>query len=409
MVRSEVGQQQRTRRPPLVEPGPPLSREQIARYARHLLIPDVGEVGQRRLSAARVLVLGAGGLGSPALLYLAAAGVGTIGVCDPDVVETSNLQRQVVHGVSDVGRPKVESAAETLSEINPLVSVVQHRVRLDSANALDLLADYDLVLDGTDNFATRYLVNDACALLGIPNVWGSVFRFDGQVSVFWAGHGPCYRCLFPDPPPAGSVPSCAEGGVLGLLCAAVGAAQSTEVVKLVTGIGDPLVGRLLVHDALRATWRDLTVRADPGCVVCGDCPTITRATGLPDYDVFCGLQAAGSAASADDGLPVVRPTELADWLADPERDVVLVDVREPGERAIVSIPGAVAVPRADFDSGQAFARVPFDRPVVLHCKSGQRSATALRLLLDAGHPDARHLEGGVLAWVEQVDPSQPTY
>ena len=391
-------------RPPLVEPGPPLTREQIARYARHLLIPDVGEVGQRRLSAARVLVLGAGGLGSPALLYLAAAGVGTIGVCDPDVVDASNLQRQVVHGVSDVGRPKVESAAETLAEINPLVRVVQHAVRLDSTNALETLRDYDLVVDGTDNFATRYLVNDACALLAIPNVWGSVFRFDGQVSVFWAGQGPCYRCLFPEPPPAGSAPSCAEGGVLGLLCAAVGAAQSTEAVKLITGIGEPLVGRLLVHDALRATWRELQVRPDPGCTVCGEYPTITAHSGLPDYDAFCGLPPA-----AADDLPVVAAADLAAWLEDPARDVLLVDVREPGERAIVTIPGSVAVPRAEFDTAEAFLHIPFDRPVVLHCKSGARSATALRLLLAAGHPDARHLDGGVLAWVEQVDPSLATY
>ncbi len=393
-------------RRPLVEPGPPLTRAQIARYARHLLIPDVGELGQRRLSAARVLVLGAGGLGSPALLYLAAAGVGTIGVCDPDVVEVSNLQRQVVHGVSDVGRLKVESAAATLAEVNPLVQVVQHDMRLDAGNALELMTAYDLVVDGTDNFATRYLVNDACVLLGIPNVWGSVFRFDGQVSVFWGGRGPCYRCLFPEPPPAGSVPSCAEGGVLGVLCAAIGAAQSTEVVKLLTGIGDPLVGRLLVHDALRATWRELAVRRDPGCAVCGEAPTISRESGLADYEAFCGLPPT---TSADDGLPVVQARELALWLEDPARDVVLVDVREPGERAIVAVPGSVAVPRAQFDSAEAFSHIPFDRPVVLYCKSGVRSATALRLLLDAGHSDARHLQGGVLAWVDDVDPSLPTY
>ncbi len=397
-------------RPALVEPGPPLTREQVARYARHLLIPDVGELGQRRLSAARVLVVGAGGLGSPALLYLAAAGVGTIGVCDPDVVDASNLQRQVVHGSSDVGRAKVDSAADTLAEVNPLVRVVKHQVRLEASNALDLLAGYDLVVDGTDNFATRYLVNDACVLLGIPNVWGSVFRFDGQVSVFWAGHGPCYRCLFPEPPPPGSVPSCAEGGVLGVLCAAVGAAQATEAIKLVTGVGETLVGRLLVHDALRATWRELGVLPDPTCAVCGPAATITRESGLADYEGFCGLPpAGGSGTGADDGLPVVRAPELASWLADPGRDVLLVDVREPGERAIVSIPGALAIGRGEFDSGAALARIPFDRPVVLYCKGGGRSAGALRLLLDAGHPDARHLEGGVLGWVEQVDPGLPTY
>lgn len=397
-------------RPPLVEPGPPLTRAQIARYARHLLIPDVGQVGQRRLSAARVLVVGAGGLGSPALLYLAAAGVGMVGICDPDVVDASNLQRQVVHGVSDVGRLKVASAAATLREVNPLVRVIQHPVRLTSGNALEMLSGYDLVVDGSDNFATRYLVNDACALLGIPDVWGSVFRFDGQVSVFWAGHGPCYRCLFPEPPPAGSVPSCAEGGVLGLLCAAVGAAQSTEVVKLVTGIGDTLIGRLLVHDALRATWRELQVRPDPQCAVCGDAPTITRATGLVDYEAFCGQSPATAAGTwADDGVPVVRAAELAAWLDDPARDVLLVDIRLPEEQGIVSIPGSVAVPCADFDDPEALSRIPFDRPVVLYCRSGRRSVPALRTLLDAGHPDAWHLGGGVLAWVDEVDPTLPTY
>ena len=396
--------------PPLVEPGPPLDHRQVARYARHLLIPDVGEVGQRRLANARVAVLGAGGLGSPALLYLAAAGVGTIGVIDPDVVETSNLQRQVVHGVNDVGRLKVESAAATLAEVNPLVRVVQHPVRLEAANALELLGNYDLVVDGTDNFATRYLVNDTCVLLGIPCVWGSIFRFDGQTSVFWGGHGPCYRCLFPEAPPAGSVPSCAEGGVLGVLCAAIGAAQTTEAVKLITGIGTPLLGRLLVHDALRATWRELKVHRDPGCAVCGDSPTITRSTGLADYDTFCGLPQA--AAAPEEDVPVVTARELAGLLAARDRgenQVVLVDVREPGERAIVSIPGSVPVPRGRFDTGDAFSDIPFDRPVVLHCRSGARSASALRLLRAAGHPDVRHLEGGVLAWVEHVDPGLPTY
>jgi adenylyltransferase/sulfurtransferase len=405
--------------PPLVEPGPPLTLEQKARYARHLLIPDVGELGQRRLCAARVAVLGAGGLGSPALLYLAAAGVGTIGVIDPDVVDVSNLQRQVVHGVGDVGRLKVDSVADTLAQVNPLVEVVRHPVLLDSSNALELLGGYDLVIDGTDNFATRYLVNDACVLLGVPYVWGSVFRFDGQVSVFWGRSGPggsqehpCYRCLFPEAPPAGSVPSCAEGGVLGVLCASVGAAQGTEAVKLLTGIGAPLLGRLLVHDALQASWRELSVRPDPDCAVCGARPTITRETGLPDYEAFCGLPSAAATDAGRAARDEVGARELAQLLQQRERgeaDLVLVDVREPGERAIVSIPGAVAVPRAQFDSGEAFDVIPFDRPVVLHCRSGARSATALELLRAAGHPDARHLAGGVLAWVEQVDPSLPTY
>jgi adenylyltransferase/sulfurtransferase len=406
--------------PALVEPGPPLTREQTARYARHLLIPDVGELGQRRLAASRVAVLGAGGLGSPALLYLAAAGVGTIAVIDPDVVDTSNLQRQIVHGVEDVGRRKVDSAAESMAQVNPLVDVIRHPVRLDSSNALSLLAGYDLVIDGTDNFATRYLVNDACVLLGIPYVWGSVFRFDGQVSVFWGRSGasdqqfPCYRCLFPEPPPAGSVPSCAEGGVLGVLCAAVGAAQGTEAIKLLTGIGEPLLGRLLVHDALQASWRELKVRPDPDCAVCGRAPSITHETGLADYEAFCGLPPAGAAGPESTGSSAdeVTASELASLLKRRERgesDLVLVDVREPGERAIVSIPGAVAVARAKFDSGEAFDVIPFDRPVVLHCRSGARSATALQLLRAAGHPDARHLSGGVLAWVDEVDPSLPRY
>ncbi|MEP6797033.1 MAG: molybdopterin-synthase adenylyltransferase MoeB, partial [Lapillicoccus sp.] len=283
-------------------PGPrgfvtaPLSRAEVARYSRHILLPDVGMAGQERLAGARVLVVGAGGLGSPALLYLAAAGVGTLGIVDADVVETSNLQRQVVHSDADVGRLKTESAAETVAAVNPHVTVVRHDVRLDSGNALEVLRGYDIVLDGTDNFPTRYLVGDACALLGIPHVWGSIYRFDGQVSVWWAGHGPCYRCVFPQPPPPGAVPSCAEGGVLGVLCAAIGSVQATEAVKLILGIGEPLLGRLLVHDALRMTWDTLPVRRDPGCAVCGDDPSITVDTGLVDYDAFCGLPPASTAS-----------------------------------------------------------------------------------------------------------------
>ncbi len=392
--------------PPLVEPGPALSREEVARYARHLLIPEVGLLGQRRLKAARVLVVGAGGLGSPALLYLAAAGVGTIGVVDDDVVETSNLQRQVVHGVGDVGRAKTASAADTLAEVNPLVTVVRHDLRLDSGNALELIGGYDLVLDGTDNFATRYLVNDACVLLGKPHVWGSIYRFDGQVSIWWAEHGPCYRCVFPEPPPPGMVPSCAEGGVLGVLCAAIGSVQTTETIKLLTGVGEPLVGRLMVHDALRQSWDTLTVRKDPDCAVCGTSPTVTE---LVDYQVFCGV-AEGAAA-----VPTVTATELAAALAGDGGDarstapVTLVDVRGPDERAIASIPGAVAIHLDRLRSGEGLSQVPFDHPVVVHCKSGARSAEAVRILLDAGHPDVRSLDGGVLAWVRDVDPSQPVY
>jgi sulfur-carrier protein adenylyltransferase/sulfurtransferase len=401
---------------PLVEPGAELTAEEIRRYARHLLIPDIGSLGQRRLKNARVLVVGAGGLGSPALLYLAAAGVGTLGIVDPDVVEESNLQRQIVHGASDLGRLKVDSARERIAEVNPLVRVQTHPVRLDSGNALELLAGYDLVVDGSDNFPTRYLVNDACALLGIPCVWGSIYRFDGQASVWFAGHGPCYRCVFPEPPPPGLVPSCAEGGVLGVLCAAIGSIQATEVVKLVTGTGTPLTGRLVIHDALRSTWREVQVKADPGCALCGSSPTVTE---LIDYDGFCGLPSAATesgdpAVSGDPSAATdsVTARELSELLAARDAgasDFLLVDVREPGEREIVTIPGAIAVPRAAFHNGAAWQQLPFDKRVVLYCRSGVRSAECLGLLRAAGHPDAAHVDGGVLAWVQDVDPSLPTY
>jgi sulfur-carrier protein adenylyltransferase/sulfurtransferase len=398
---------------PLVDPAQELTPAEVRRYARHLLVPDIGSVGQRRLKNARVLVVGAGGLGSPALLYLAAAGVGTIGVVDPDVVEESNLQRQVIHGAGDLGRLKVDSARERIAEVNPLVRVEAHAVRLTSANAMGLLAGYDVVVDGTDNFPTRYLVNDACALLGIPCVWGSIYRFDGQASVWFAGHGPCYRCVFPEPPPPGLVPSCAEGGVLGVLCAAIGSIQATEVVKLVTGIGAPLVGRLVVHDALRSTWREVRVKADPGCAVCGSSPTVTE---LVDYEGFCGLpSAAGESADhaeSADSADTVTARELYELLAARAAgadDFVLVDVREPGEREIVTIPGAISVPRAAFHNGAAWQQLPFDKRVILHCRSGARSAECLELLRAAGHRDAVHVDGGVLAWVQDVDPTLPTY
>lgn len=402
--------------PPLVEPGPPLPVDQVRRYSRHLIIPDVGMAGQRRLAAARVLVVGAGGLGSPALMYLAAAGVGTIGVLDDDVVDESNLQRQVVHGQSDLGRPKVDSARDTVAEINPHVTVVPHRERLDASNALEVFAGYDLVLDGTDNFATRYLVSDACELLGIPYVWGSIFRFDGQVSVFWADPpaaadgspvaGITYRDVYPTPPPPGAVPSCAEGGVLGVLCAAIGSVMVTEAVKLVCGIGEPLLGRLMVFDALGMTWRTLRVRPDP---------RREPVTGLADYQAFCGLPVV-----PDEGA-TVDAVELAGWLAERdrgERSFALVDVREPGEREIVAVPGAVLVPVGRFRTGEAFAELADLVPVagdgrgprlVLHCKSGARSAEALALARAAGYADAVHLAGGVLAWVDRVDPALPTY
>jgi len=266
--------------PPLVEPAADLSVDEVRRYSRHLIIPDVAMAGQQRLKAAKVLCVGAGGLGSPALMYLAAAGVGTLGIVDYDTVDESNLQRQIIHGQSDVGRPKVESARDSVREINPLIDVVLHAEALDPANAMDILSRYDLIVDGSDNFATRYLVNDACVLLGKPHVWGSVYRFDGQASVFWAAHGPCYRCLHPEPPPLGTVPSCAEGGVLGVLCASIGAIQATEAIKLITGIGEPLLGRLIVHDALEMEFRTITVRRDPNCAVCGENRTVT---GLIDY------------------------------------------------------------------------------------------------------------------------------
>ena len=376
----------------------------MERYARHVLLPQVGKSGQERLSASRVLVVGAGGLGSPALMYLAAAGVGTLGVVDADVVETSNLQRQVIHSSDDVGRLKTESAAEAVARVNPSVTVVRHDLRLDSSNALEVLRDYDVILDGTDNFPTRYLVNDACVLLGKPHVWGSIYRFDGQVSVWWAEHGPCYRCVFPSPPPPSAVPSCAEGGVLGVLCAAIGSVQATETLKLLLGVGEPLVGRLLVHDALAMTWDSLTVRKDPDCPVCGSSPTVTE---LVDYEEFCGVPGSGHASEVQE----VSAPELAASLAS-DAPPLLIDVRGPDERAIASIPGAVAIHLNDFRDGTAFGHDELAaraRRIVMMCKVGARSAEAARLAQEAGYTDVANLEGGVLAWVRDVDPTQPTY
>ena len=399
--------------PPLAEPGPDLTTEEKARYARHILLPDIGIEGQRRLKHARVLVVGAGGLGSPALLYLAAAGVGTIGIVDDDTVDASNLQRQVIHGTPDVGRPKTESAAEAVARVNPLVEVVRHDLRLDSTNALGVIAGYDIVLDGTDNFPTRYLVNDACVLLGKPHVWGSIYRFDGQVSVWFAGHGPCYRCVFPDPPPPDSVPSCATGGVLGVLCAAIGSVQVAETIKLIVGQGDPLVGRILVHDSLRQSWDTLRVRQNPACPLCGDHPTIHE---LVDYEAFCGLStgevAASAAAAGAAAFGEVSARELADLLGARDRgeeSFELVDVRDEGERAVVAIPGARAIHLEEFRSGPALGKLPEGIPVVGLCKSGVRSAEAARLLSEAGRSGVRNLRGGVLAWVHDVDPSLPVY
>ena len=388
---------------PLVKTGRPLSGEEVTRYARHVLIPGVGREGQERLAAAKVLVVGAGGLGSPALLYLAAAGVGTIGVVDADVVELTNLHRQVIHSDADLGRPKTESAESAVHRVNPHVDVVRHDVTLDSGNALDVIRDYDVVVDGTDNFPTRYLVNDACVLLGKPHVWGSILRFDGQVSVWWKGHGPCYRCVFPEPPPPGAVPSCAEGGVFGVLCAAIGSVQSAEAIKLLLGIGEPLTGRLLVHDALRQTWDTLTVLADPSCPVCGENPSVTE---LIDYVEFCGVP--GAPAADEGAVPEVSVRQLAEELAasDPP---LLVDVRGPEERAIASIPGAVPIHLDRFRSGTAWDDLPRDRRVLIHCKVGGRSAEATRLALRAGYTDVANVAGGVIAYLREIDSSQPEY
>ncbi len=390
--------------PPLVEPAAELTTDEIRRYSRHLIIPDVGVDGQKRLKNARVLSVGAGGLGSPTLLYLAAAGVGTLGIVEFDVVDESNLQRQIIHGQSDIGRPKAESAADKIREINPHVNVVLHNTALDRDNIFDIFSQYDLIVDGTDNFPTRYLVNDAAVLLDKPYVWGSIYRFDGQVSVYWAKHGPCYRCVYPEPPPPGMVPSCAEGGVLGVLCASVGSIQVTEAIKLLTGIGDPLVGRLIVYDALDMTYRTIKVRKDPNCVLCG--PNATQTELLEDYEDFCGTVSAEAQDAVVDST--ITATELKEW-RDAGKDFLLVDVREPAEYEIVRIPGSVLIPKGEIISGEALSRLPQDKQIVLHCKSGVRSAEALAALKQAGFRDAVHVQGGVLAWIKQVDPSLPEY
>ena len=382
-----------------MEPAADLTSAEVERYSRHLIIPEIGALGQRRLKNAKVLVIGAGGLGSPALLYLAAAGVGTLGIIDDDAVDLSNLQRQVIHGVADVGRPKIESARDAVARLNPLVDVRLHDVRLDASNALELFSGYDLILDGADNFATRYLVNDAAAILGKPYVWGSIFRFDGQVSVFWEKHGPTYRDLYPEAPPAGSVPSCGEGGVFGMLCAAVGSLMVTEAVKLITGVGRSMLGRVALVDALGGSWREIRVAKDPAA---------EPITELTDYEAFCGITPAAPA----DTEHTVTATQLATMLASRKaglKDFELVDVREAGEHDIVRIDGAVLIPQGRILAGEAWQDLPQDRDIVFHCKAGTRSANVLAAAQKAGYQRVSHLDGGILAWVRDVEPDKPVY
>jgi len=382
-----------------------LTRAELYRYARHLALPEVGLEGQKRLKAGRVLCVGAGGLGSPLALYLAAAGVGTIGIVDFDAVDESNLQRQILHGTRDVGRPKLDSAEDRLGDVNPHVRVVKHPLRLSSSNALDVLADYDVVVDGTDNFPTRYLVNDACVLLGKPNVYGSVFRWEGQVSVFATDGGPCYRCLFREPPPPGLVPNCAEGGVVGVLPGIIGSLQALETIKLLLGQGDLLVGRLLIFDALGMEWREVKLRRNPDCPVCGDRPTQTE---LIDYDVFCGVspvdevEAAMSAGAVDE----VGATELLERLGS-DTPPYLLDVREPWEWAVSSLAGRGArlIPLGELD--ERLAEIPTDRPVVVYCRTGQRSMQAALHMVDAGFGRVSNLRGGMMAWAREVEPGLP--
>ena len=393
--------------PPLVQPAAELTVDEVRRYSRHIIIPDVGMDGQKRLKNAKVLCVGAGGLGSPALMYLAAAGVGTLGIVEFDTVDESNLQRQIIHGQSDVGRSKAQSAADSVREINPLITVNIHETRLDNDNVMDLFSQYDLIVDGTDNFATRYMVNDAAVLLNKPYIWGSIYRFDGQASVFWSEHGPCYRCLYPEPPPPGMVPSCAEGGVLGVLCASIGSIQVNEAIKVLTGIGDPLVGSLIVYDALDMTYRKIKIRKDPNCAVCGPNPTVTE---LIDYEYFCGgVSDAAKDAIVDSTINVKQLKYMLDERERGERDFILVDVREQNEWDIVNIPGAVLIPKNEFLMGDALTKLPQDKQVVFHCKAGGRSAEVLAVAKGAGFSDAIHVGGGVLAWVNQIEPEKPTY
>jgi sulfur-carrier protein adenylyltransferase/sulfurtransferase len=387
-----------------------LSPQEVARYSRHLIMPEVGMDGQKRLKAASVLLIGAGGLGSPLALYLAAAGVGRLGLVDFDVVDFSNLQRQVLHGTADVGRPKLQSARERIAAINPEVRVDLYETHLTSANAFELIRPYDVVIDGTDNFPTRYLVNDACVLLGRPNVYGSIFRFEGQASVFYPGKGPCYRCLYPEPPPPGEVPSCAEGGVLGILPGLIGCIQATEGIKLLLGRGRPLIGRLLLYDALQMSFREFKVRRNPDCPVCGDRPTVTK---LIDYEQFCGVRGAElaskeAAAMGTNGQSAgeIAPEELKRRL-DAGEEVFILDVRNPPEYEICRIKGSTLIPLPSLP--QRLDELDRSRELVVHCKSGMRSQQAIGILRQAGFTNLKNLTGGILAWADKIDPSLPKY
>jgi sulfur-carrier protein adenylyltransferase/sulfurtransferase len=380
-----------------------LSPSEIERYARHLIMPEVAMQGQKRLKAARVLCIGTGGLGAPLSLYLAAAGVGTIGLADFDVVDLSNLQRQIIHFTGDVGRPKIDSAEEKLKAINPEINIVRHEQTVDSSNALALFADYDVIVDGTDNFPTRYLVNDACVLLGKPNVYGSIFRFDGQATVFFPPEGPCYRCLYPEPPPPGLVPNCAEGGVLGILPGLIGVVQATETVKLILGAGQPLIGRLLLYDALEMTFREMKVRKNPRCPICGPNPTIRE---LIDYQEFCGVRGGESPPAGAPALEEMTAVELK-TLIDQDKHPFILDVRNPEEIAICRIAGSTVIPLPELPN--RLAELDPMIPMVVHCKSGVRSAKAIALLQGAGFSRLTNLKGGILGWIKDVDPSLPVY
>lgn len=376
-----------------------LSHDEIRRYSRHLLLPEVALSGQKKLKAASVLVVGTGGLGSPVALYLAAAGIGRLGLVDFDVVDESNLQRQIIHGTGDVGRPKLHSARDRIREINPNVEVVLYEQALDSSNAMDIIRDYDVVIDGTDNFPTRYLTNDACVLLDKPNVYGSIFRFEGQASVFYARQGPCYRCLFPEPPPPGLVPSCAEGGVLGVLPGVIGTIQATEAIKLILGQGEPLIGRLLLYDALEMSFDEVRLRKNPDCPVCGENPTVTE---LIDYVQFCGLDPA----EALEPTWEITPRQLKEKM-DAGNGLVLLDVREPQEWEIAHLEGARLIPQNDLP--ERLHELDSADEIVVYCHSGVRSARAVNLLRDAGFRRIKNLRGGISAWANTVDPNMPQY